>query len=76
MNPRFQRGFNIATIEIQLRMQKLQEKWNGVQNNQSQSGNDPAAAIPEVRSGTSGDPGGQQNPQVISGDGSQNPAPA
>ena len=76
MNPRFRRGFNIATIEIQMRMKKLQEKWNGVQNNQNQIGNDPAETGGAVRDNTSGDIASQQNPQVISGDGGEDTAPA
>lgn len=39
MNPRFQRIFNIASVNIELRMARLQEKWSVNNGNvQSQEG--------------------------------------
>jgi hypothetical protein len=65
MNPRFQRVLDIATIDIENRMNKLLEKWsqNGSQTNENgsrgqlgsnsqESGSDSSAiTIPEQGSG-------------------------
>lgn len=42
MNPRFQRIFNIATINIELRMAKMQDKWSQNGNVQSKEIGQPA----------------------------------